>query len=57
YYIRMMATIELDGKSLSKPFIIPVRVGDSTFELEPVGEVVTDEKGQTLIIQKADGEK
>ncbi|MCP3674254.1 MAG: hypothetical protein GY829_07265, partial [Gammaproteobacteria bacterium] len=47
YYIRMMATIELDGKSLSKPFIIPVRVGDSTFELEPVGEVVTDEKGQT----------
>ncbi|MCP4270739.1 MAG: hypothetical protein GY781_02060 [Gammaproteobacteria bacterium] len=57
YYIRMIATIESDGKSLSKPFIIPVKVGNAVVELEPVGEVVTDEKGQTVIIQKTDGKK
>lgn len=54
YYLRLIATIELDGQPVSKPFVIPVKVGSGEVKLQPVGEKVTDDSGQTLIIQKAD---
>ena len=54
YYITLVATIEHDGQTMAKPFTIPVKVGEGPFELEPVGEVVTDEKGQRVIIQKGE---
>jgi len=54
YYIRLMASVVVDGKTLSKPFTIPVKVGDDPVELEPVGEVIIDEKGQRIIIQKSE---
>jgi len=57
YYIRLMASVVIDGKTLSKPFTIPVKVGDGSVVLEPVGEVVVDEKGQRVIIQKSESNK
>lgn len=53
YYIRLVANVTLDGKTLAKPFVIPVKVGDGEVALEPVGEIVIDDKGQKVIIQKA----
>jgi hypothetical protein len=53
YYIRFVASIEKEGKTLSKPFIVPLNVGNVAVELEPVGEVITDDKGQKVLIQKA----
>ncbi|WP_168204027.1 hypothetical protein [Aliikangiella coralliicola] len=54
YYINLVASVEQDGKTMAKPFTIPVKVGEGPFELAPVGEVVTDEKGQRVIVQKAE---
>ena len=54
YYIRLMASVEQDGKVFSKPFVIPVVVGDGAIHLEPVGEVVIDDNGQKVLIQKGD---
>ena len=54
YYFRLVANVVEDGKSMAKAFVIPVKVGDSEIEIEPVGKIVTDDKGQRVIIQKAD---
>ena len=54
YYIRLVANVIKDGKTLAKPFVIPVKVGDGELVLEPAGEIVTDDKGQRVIIQKAE---
>ncbi len=53
HYLRLVANVIKDGKTLAKAFVIPVKVGDSKVEIEPAGEIVTDDKGQRVIIQKA----
>ena len=53
HYLNLIATVEEEGEVLSRPFIIPIKVGNGEVELESVGEVVTDGKGQKVIIQKA----
>lgn len=53
FYIHLVANVVQDGKTLAKPFTIPVKIGNDPIELESVGEVVTDESGQRIIIQKA----
>ena len=55
FYIKLLASVEQeDGKILSKPFVIPVVVGDGAIQLQPVGEVVIDDNGRKIIIQKGD---
>lgn len=54
FYIHLIASIEVNGKLLSKPFIIAVNVGNAALKLAPAGEIMTDEKGQKIIIQKAE---
>lgn len=54
FYIRLMASIEVDGKVRSKPFVIPVTVGQPLQKLESNANVKTDSKGQKIIIQKAE---
>lgn len=54
FYVHLVASVMHDGKRLAKPFTIPVRVGNGAFELEKPGEVKVDEKGQTIIVQKAE---
>ncbi len=54
YYIHLMASIEKDGKVLSKPFTIPVKVGTGEVKFDPVGEVSVDQNGQKVIIQDAE---
>ena len=56
YYIHLMASVEVEGKTLYKPFTIPVNVGNGTVSLESPGEVVTDDKGQKVIIQSVDSD-
>ncbi len=53
YYIHFVATVEHNGESLAKPFTIPVSIGKGTVKLEKNGQVVTDEKGQKVIVNKA----
>ncbi len=54
YYIHLIASIEENNSIMAKPFTIPVSVGNGVRILEEVGDVVTDEKGQKVIIQKAE---
>ena len=56
YYLHFVATVEIEGKLLAKPFTIPVQVGEGPFELEPVGEVIIDDKGQKVIIQEGESD-
>ncbi len=57
YYIHFIAETEQDGQTIAKPFVIPVKVGSGKIELEPVGKIVTDDKGQKVIIQEAESDK
>ncbi len=52
FYIKLMAGVVQDGNILLKPFVVPVVVGDGAVNLQAVGEVITDEKGQRVIVQK-----
>lgn len=54
HYIKLVASIQHEGKIKSKPFVIPVVVGDGQVNLKAAGEVITDDKGQKVIIQKGD---
>lgn len=54
FYFRLVANVVEDGKTMAKAFVIPVKVGDSETEVESNGKIVTDEKGQRVIIQKAE---
>lgn len=54
YYIRLVASVNIDGKMQSKAFVIPVKVGSDSITLEPVGKTLVDEKGQRVIIQKSE---
>ncbi len=57
YYIHLIASVEENNSIMAKPFTIAVRVGDAQKVLEEVGEVITDEKGQKIIIQEAETEE
>ncbi len=54
YYVHLVAQVMDNGKLQSKPFTIPVKVGNAEAKLQSPGEVITDEKGQKVIIQKVD---
>ncbi len=54
YYVHLVAQVMDGGKLQYKPFTIPIKVGDAEVVLESPGEVITDEKGQKVIIQKVD---
>ena len=56
YYIHFVASIVQDGKVLPKAFTIPLQVGEGPFKPEPVGEVITDDKGKKVIIQKGESD-
>ena len=53
FHINLIASIEENGSVVSKPFTIAVQVGNGERQLETVGEVMTDSKGQKVIVQKA----
>ncbi len=53
HYIRFTASVVEDGVTLTKPFIIAVEVGNAEVKLKSAGKVIIDDKGQTVIIQKA----
>ena len=57
FYINLVASIEEDGKVQSRPFVIPVKVGNGEVKLESTGQVITDENGQKLIVHKAQTSK
>ena len=54
FHIHLVASIEENGVVVSKPFTIAVQVGNGERQLETVGEVMTDSKGQKVIVQKAE---
>jgi len=54
FYIKLLASVEQNGQTFYKPFVIPVVIGDGAIQLQPVGEVVIDDNGQKIIIQKGD---
>ena len=56
YYLRFVAEVEINGEKQAKPFTIAINVGDGAVNVDSVGEVITDEKGQKLIIQKAESD-
>jgi|GEM_PF-3596016 len=56
YYISFVATVEYEGKTLARPFTIPVQVGDGPFEKAQKDETVVDDKGQRVIIQKGESD-
>ncbi len=55
YYVHLVAQVMEAGTPQFKPFTIPVKVGSGEVDLESPGEVVEDEKGQKVIIQKVGG--
>ena len=56
YFLRFVAEVEVEGVKQAKPFTIAIEVGDGPFEPESTQEVVTDKKGQKVIIQKAESD-
>ena len=54
FYIYIMANVMENGQALYKPFVIPVNVGNVEKVIESPGNVVVDENGQIVIIQKVD---
>ncbi len=52
YYVHLVAQVMDGGKLQYKPFTIPIKIGDAEVVLESPGEIITDEKGQKVIIQK-----
>jgi hypothetical protein len=56
FYIHIMANVMDNGKALYKPFVIPVNVGNVERTLESPGEIIVDENGQAVIVQKVDSD-
>lgn len=54
YYLHLNAQVMDNGIQQSKPFVIPINVGDAERVLDSPGEIITDGKGQKVIIQKVD---
>ncbi len=54
FYIHFVAKIDDGNQKMTKAFSIPIKIGDGPIKLKPPGKVVTDSKGQRIIIQKAD---
>jgi len=53
YFIHMMASVELDGKLVYKPFTLAVQVGEPS-TTNPNANIIEDENGEKLHVQQGD---
>lgn len=49
FYLRVNSSIAFDGRTLSRVVTIPIQVGTGGRQLEQMGEIKTDEDGDTVI--------